>query len=49
MTWLDGIARFLFVPAFVAFIVLFINQSELVVPNKNVEKMSSFIQYIDKN
>ena len=49
ITWMDGIARFLFVPTFLAFIALFINQSELVVPNKDVEKMSSFIPYIEKN
>ena len=49
ITWMDGIARFLFVPTFLAFIALFINQSELVVPNKDVEKMNSFIPYIEKN
>ena len=49
ITWMDGIARFLFVPAFLAFVALFINQSELVVPNENVEKMSSFIPYIEKS
>ena len=46
---MDGIARFLFVPAFLVFVALFVNQSELVVPNENVEKMSSFIPYIEKS
>jgi hypothetical protein len=43
VTWLDGIARFLYVPVFVAFVALFINQSEMVVPNTNLEQMNAFI------
>ena len=49
VTWLDGLARLLFVPTFIAFVALFINQSAIVVPNKNMEEMSSYIPYVQEN